>query len=267
MRISRQSQQTDFALLQFDLLPGSEEKARLAAQGIELLEYLPDNTYTISFKGSPDAVLLQQAGARSLFRLEPRQKMEEHLAKGQIPSWAVTVPGTIDAWISFPRSFTSDEVIRLLQEKNIDILPAPFVSYRIIAVRLAVERLSELAAFSFVEYLQPKPPADHTLNNNSRNSSRANILNAPIANGGKGLNGEGVVVGIGDNADVQHHADFSNRLINRAAAGAATHGTHTTGTLAGAGNINELYRGYAPKATIVSQNFFRHTFQRGRLRN
>ncbi|MGZ3949241.1 MAG: S8 family serine peptidase, partial [Flavisolibacter sp.] len=59
-----------------------------------------------------------------------------------------------------------------------------------------------------------------------------------------------------DNADVQTHVDFNGRLINRAAqALTSAHGYHTTGTLAGAGNVNEYWRGYAPKATIVSQSF------------
>ena len=44
-----------------------------------------------------------------------------------------------------------------------------------------------------------------------------NLLNASVADGGKGLNGEGIVVGVGDNADVQTHIDFAGRLINRAA--------------------------------------------------
>jgi hypothetical protein len=80
-------------------------------------------------------------------------------------------------------------------------------------------------------------------------------LNTSVANGGRGLNGEGVVIGIGDDADVQFHADFSGRLINRTSSGANNHGTHVHGIAAGGGVINEQHRGFAPNATIVSQIF------------
>jgi hypothetical protein len=54
-------------IVQFENIPGSEEKARLAASGIELLDYLPDNAYTVAFRGVPSAIVLQQAGARASF--------------------------------------------------------------------------------------------------------------------------------------------------------------------------------------------------------
>src|SRR5207249_11417858 len=65
----------------------------------------------------------------------------------------------------------------------------------------------------------------------------------------------GVAIGHGDNADLPLHADFNGRLINRNASPFNAHGVHTAGTIGGAGNINELYRGYAPKATIIDQSF------------
>ena len=64
-----------------------------------------------------------------------------------------------------------------------------------------------------------------------------------------------VVVGVGDNADFQLHTDFTNRLINRADAPYNYHGTHVAGIVGGAGIINELRTGFAPKATILSQVF------------
>src|SRR4030095_8218695 len=48
-----------------------------------------------------------------------------------------------------------------------------------------------------------------------------------------------------------YQVDFSRRLIERNTLN-AFHGVHVMGTSAGAGIVNELYRGYAPKATIVN---------------
>ena len=244
-----------FALLQFENLPTEEIKKQLSANGIELLDYIPNKAYTVSINGEARLNVLLNAKAKILLQLSPQQKMQPSLAEAKIPSWAVKVNGTIDCWISFPKTFSGAEVIDALKQNNIDVISLQWQSHRIIAVRIAQNRLAELASYPFVEYVQAAPPEDQPLNINSRASSRANILNASVADGGKGLRGEGVVVGVGDNADVQTHMDFRGRLINRAAATAAGHGHHVTGTVAGAGNINEFFTGYAPKATIVSQAF------------
>jgi hypothetical protein len=249
-------QQKTFAILQFELIPTEETKKMLSSNGIELLEYIPNNAYTVSISGSPSLVILEQAKARSFFQPSPEQKMESRLALGIIPPSAIKIAGTVDVWISFPKTFLSQDVINDLKELNVDVLSNQYQSYRILSLRIAANRLKEIAGLPFVEYIQSAPGADQILNFNSRYGSRANQLNASIADGGKGLNGEGVTVGIGDDADVQTHIDFAGRLINRSPEALGSgHGHHTTGTVAGAGNGNEQYRGYAPRATIVSQGF------------
>lgn len=244
-----------FAALQFESIPTEETRKILLRNGIELLEYISNNAYTVSISGAASASVLEQAKAKTLVQLLPTQKMDAFFAKGLIPAWSVKVAGTVDVWISFPKSFSFGEVEKNLTGLNVDILSTQYQSYRILALRIATNRLTELASLPFIEYVQAAPSADQPLNYNSRYGSRANLLNASISNGGKGLNGEGVVVGIGDNADIQTHVDFKGRLINRAVATAAGHGHHTSGTVGGAGNINELYKGYAPKSTLVSQAF------------
>ena len=112
-----------------------------------------------------------------------------------------------------------------------------------------------MAEQPFVEYVVPAPPPDQPLLLNSRSLSHANVLNASVADGGKGLNGEGIAIGIGDNSDIQSHIDFTGRLINRFVGGTDFHGINISGIAAGGGIANELYRGYLPKATIISQSF------------
>ncbi|MGN6163641.1 MAG: S8 family serine peptidase [Flavisolibacter sp.] len=242
-------------VLQFHKIPTDGERKVLQANGIELLDYVSGTAYTATVRGELKPGGLTQAHVRSVVELSPQQKMNQLLTQGSVPYWAVKAIGTVDVWARFPKTFSVNEVLEQLQQLNVDVLSLSYQSYRILPLRIATNRLPELASLPFIEYVQPAPPQDQPLNSNSRMASRANVLNASIANGGRGLNGEGVVVGIGDNSDIQTHVDFSGRLINRAAVVVTGHGTHVSGTLAGAGNINELYRGYAPKATIVSQSF------------
>lgn len=251
-----------FAVIQFEQLPTEEQKHQLSNNGIELLDYIPGNAYTVVITRIPDETFLQQIKARSIFELTPQQKMEPRLAAGDFPAHAVSVGGTVDVWISFPRSFTSAETITELQRRNFDILSSDMKAYRVIAVRTAVQRLGELASLPFVEYVQAVPGKDQPLNstftNYGKDVLRSSLLNAPLSQGGKNLKGTGVVIGIGDDSDPQLHPDFTNRLISRAATGYFPpygHGVHVAGIAGGAGIVNELRTGHAPKSTIVSQVF------------
>lgn len=244
-----------FAVIQFSHIPSVEERKALTGNGIELLDYLPENAYTVSIKGNLSVRALQAVNAKFFFQLSPKQKMQDYLAKGLLPAWAVKVEGTVDVWISFPKTLDAAVVIAALKELNVELLSDGYKQYRILSLRIAANRIIEIASLPFVEYIQPAPPKDQPLNYNSRVGSRANALNSSVANGGKGLNGEGVVIGVGDNADIQNHVDFNGRFVNRNASAFNAHGVHVTGTVAGAGNINETRRGYAPKATIISQGF------------
>ncbi len=242
-----------FAVLQFEHIPTTEERQQLLQAGIELLEYIPNNAYSITITGSLDPAILAQVKARAVIDLLPEQKMQPELAKGNFPDWSVKVAGTLDVWISFPKSFSYERVKQELRIRNFDITGESYKNYRIVALRIAAMRLNELASLPFIEYVQPAPHEDQPLNYNSKFASRANMLNASLSVGGRDLKGEGVVVGIGDNGDVQSHIDFTGRIINRAAEIFRGHASHVTGTIGGAGLIEELYKGYAPKATLISQ--------------
>ena len=99
-----------FGLIQFEQIPNNETRKYLSASGIELLEYIPQNAYTVSISGNLLLSVLEQARARAVFRLQPEQKMEDRLARGQVPASAVRQAGTADVWISFPHTYNQPEV-------------------------------------------------------------------------------------------------------------------------------------------------------------
>ncbi|MBL7739159.1 MAG: S8 family serine peptidase [Chitinophagaceae bacterium] len=255
---SVKSQGRSFLVIQFEKIPSETEKKQLLQAGIALLEYIPRNAYTATVTGSLNSTLLQQVKARAVVELTPEQKMQPALAKGVYPSWAVKVGGTVDVWISFPKTFSFESVSSELRTGNIDITGTTYKDYRIVELRISSARLKELAALPFIEYVQARPAEDKTLNYNSTTNSRASILGSTIT-GGRNLKGQGIVIGVGDNTDPQTHIDFTGRLIPRAPLpyvnGGSNHGTHVTGTASGAGISNEFYTGAAPKARVISQAF------------
>lgn len=245
-----------FAVIQFEHIPTTAERQQLLNAGITLLDYIPNYTYTVSIKGSVNDQTLKQAGARSIIELKPEQKIAQPLAWGVPPRWSVKVPGTADVWVKFLKDISIESVIGELRQKNFDILSDDYKNYQIISLRVPLQRLNELASLPFIEYVQPAPHEDQPLNNVVRANARANLLNAPIALGGRNLKGEGIVIGIGDDANPSLHVDFTNRIINRTyAPSTGQHGQHVAGTAAGAGILNELYKGFAPKATIITQYY------------
>ena len=242
-----------FAVLQFEQIPSEIKKQELAASGIQLLEYISGNAYTICITKNIDHTTLQNAGARSILELSAEQKMHPAMAKGIFPSWARRTPGMVDVWISFPKTISFVEIKNLLRSRNIEITTTKYSLYHVIGLRIIHSRLNEVASFPFIEYIEPAPHGDQLLNYESRNNSKANILNAASGVGGYDLKGNGVVIGVGDNSDPQYHIDFNGRLINFGPAAYAYHGTHVHGTVGGAGNRNELFKGYAPKSMMVTQ--------------
>lgn len=256
---NRQASRTagkNFAIIQFEQIPGEQQKLQLQQSGIELLDYITGFAYTATINGSLNETVLTATKARALIQPTAIQKIQPELASGNFPSWAVKSAGTVDVWISFPRSFSFEDVKKELLQKNFHVISTEQANYRILALRIPVTRLGELALLSFIEYVQAIPGEDKALNYNSMFLSKAHVLKSSIAVGGQNLTGQGVVVGVGDDGDIQTHLDFTNRLINRAGFQPKAHASHVAGTVGGAGIIQELYAGYAPKATILGQVFF-----------
>jgi len=212
-----------FTVIQFTTIPSESQKEELKKFGVELLDYVPNNAYTATITGTVAEVVLRKMNARAVVELAAQDKMEEALFYGDYPSWAVKVAGTVDTWFSFPSSFVYEEVIKELKQRNIDVVNEEWKSFRIVGIRTAPSKIKEIAALPFVEYIQAAPKEDELLNNKSEANSRANILQSALP-GGRNLLGQGVVIGIGDDANPLNHIDFAGRLINRTPMAGNFHG-------------------------------------------
>ena len=242
-----------FIVIQFEKIPAETERHLLRQQGIELLDYIPNNAYTATVTGSLNTQLLRRVKTRAIIELTPEQKMQPSLAAGIFPRWSVKTPGTLDVWISFPKAFSFETVSAEIAGRNFDIISTDYRSYHIIALRVAAERIKELASLPFIEYVQAAPKEDELINNKSIASTKGNVLKSSLP-GGRNLRGDGVVIGVGDDSNPLRHVDFTGRLINRAPFQGGTHGLHVMGTTGGGGIREEKHTGFASKATIIAQN-------------
>ncbi|MCX6315664.1 MAG: S8 family serine peptidase [Bacteroidetes bacterium] len=240
------------AIVQFETLPTESQKTTLTQAGIQLLDYIPNNAYTALIGQSLQLAQLEQWHIRYVAPMSASQKMSPATRNGIFPPHAVKVSGTVDCWINYISAFTAEQVMAELRKRNIQILSSQYKQWQTLAVRINTSRINELAALSFISFVQPAPGEMQWLNNYSRVSARSNVLSKEISVGGRGLKGAGVTIGIGDNSDPTH-VDFTGRIISRAATPANYHGTHVSGTAGGAGIWKELYTGHAPKATLLEQ--------------
>ncbi|TLV02142.1 S8 family serine peptidase [Dyadobacter luticola] len=245
LRKSASSEKT-FVIIQFYDIPTQSQKDLLKNAGIELLEYIPDYAYTATVMGNADENVLKEANARSVVELAPEQKIE----KGLLEKIAAEKADTVQVRLSYPAGFTFEEVSKQLNDNNIPIVSEAFKTYQILEVKVTANRLTELAELPFVQYLGRIPEKPQPLNDKSMANTKANLLSSEIY--GYNLTGEGVTVGLGDFGDPITHRDLSGRVILYQGGMSYDHGIHVAGTMAGAGIINEKYRGYAPKSQIIS---------------
>ncbi|PWJ57760.1 putative secreted protein (Por secretion system target) [Dyadobacter jejuensis] len=239
-------------LIQFDELPDSDTRAELARVGVVLLDYVPNRAFTALLKDGVPLQALKNGKARALVDLLPEQKIDPDLFKKYSANLASS--GRVSVWVNYVASLSKEEFSAQMAQMGFAAVRTPFEEASVMELDIPYSDLLKLADMPVVKYVQGVPSADKPINDKSVVNSRANVLQSKVGLR-RDLQGKGVVVGVGDNADPFQHVDLTGRIINHAGISGGIHGVHVMGTLAGAGIMNERYKGYAPKATVVAQYF------------
>jgi PKD repeat protein len=234
-----------YRFVQFYDLPSEAKKASLALMGIELLEYIPRNTFVASIPTSLDMNRLKFQGIRSISPLQSTDKVHESAMTAPYPSWAV-----------------QGDSVKLIVKYRQDISPqlagelfgpwasTSFMDYAPTQLKGIVVDYTEvrnIAELPFVSYVELVPPPDEFENIDSRTTSRGNVLDTDN-NAGREYDGTGVGVMIIDGGIVGPHIDFEGRIgsTNTTSGTTSTHEDHVSGTVGGAGNLDPMNRGNAP---------------------
>ena len=237
-----------FVVLQFNILPDKMAKENLKNSGIFLENYLPGNAYLASIKSDFNFETIQQSAIISVNVLPTVYKINKSLLNY---SPAVEKDGGVIA-VGYFKSVPEEIIQKELQNAGAVIVKTKFTQAGIIFIKTDKNIFNAIAVLPFVTSLSLQIIKDTPINYFSRAATGVSGLNAV---NGKNLNGKGVAVGIGDNADMSTNIDLSGRLIVRTSTSPASHGTHVAGTVGGAGIINTRHRGMASKATLINQYF------------
>ncbi len=231
------------AIVQFNKLPDAAEKALLQQAGFQLLDYVPTNSFicllSLPLNHSADAVLL------SILFMKPEWKIDSRLLPVNANS------GSKSLFISFLKQASFFEIEQQLKSLGGTITDNHFASHNVYTVSLPNANLLSLAASPIVRYIGI-PASDVPLNNDERAATSGALLQAEIADGGFGLDGSGITIGVGDNSAALFHVDTRDRVTNFNPDPPADHGTHVTTTAAGAGILDPKAKGMAPAANILS---------------
>jgi hypothetical protein len=242
----------NYVVLQFNTLPDAALKQKIAAAGIELIDYLPNLAYTASVKAGFDARSFSSYNIRSVFQLSAAQKTVADILKKKFPAHAVKQAGTVDLNVVTYKKMDLNEALLSFSALKITVLEdAPM--FRRFTIRIPQQNVNALLNLAYVQWADVIDPPNQLENTPGRTLHRVNVLNDGLRN----LKGEGMSVGIWDGGAISRHIDFSpvSRLIQVQNAATSDHSTHCSGTIMGRGLINPLARGMAPNAMLYSYDF------------
>jgi hypothetical protein len=241
-----------YVVLQFETLPTYDQQKRLSGNGIELLEYIPELSYTARISNAIQSADLQEAGIRSIFYLKPENKTVPALLQGIAPAHAILQPGWADLTVLTYEKMNRSEIQSAFFSLGAQVLEE-MPLFKRFTVRTPIANMKRLAEISFVQWVEFIDAPNQLENLPGRSLHRVNVLN----DGFRNLKGDGINVGIWDGGEVSPHLDFSpsGRRTLMETSSASDHATHCAGTIGGRGLINPIARGMAPNAKIFSYNF------------
>lgn len=262
-----------YLILQFDEVLSQKAVDQLAGQGIQLHQYIPPRAYLAQMPANVEADRLVEEGLVGYYRPVTANKLA--------PPYLAAVQAQPDAYYLVRGSVTSNIDAVTLQRALNDLGHPEAVQFdarhNLFVGELKGTALLALADQPFVAAIEPyvddfvldnepvdQPYVESWQTDVQSNLIRANYLKSTMP-GFPGLDGEGVVVGVGDNVyQGQTHIDLQGRhtVIDPMASNNGPfndHSVHTTGIVGGNGVRNPRFPGTANRATIysaVSGNIF-----------
>ncbi len=244
-----------FTMVEFGKIPSKELIKKLKNQKIEILEYHGGELYTLSIPNNTNLEVLKSLEIKNMTSDYSNLKLSTDIRNNNIPDWATTEKGKVNIVISFYDKVSIEDIENELSKIGVKRIAEDLMGGKQIVGQIALSKVKALAALPIVSFIESHQGADIPLNWENRGTQRVNLLNANIA-GGYNLNGEGVVIGVGDAGELGNHLDFDGRVINKADgyySSFGEHGDHVHGTIGGAGIVDEMHAGMAPKSTLLSQ--------------
>jgi PKD repeat protein len=235
-----------YRIIQFYAVPTQAQKKAIEKSGLVLLDYLPHCAFMTAIPQHFDRQLLKQLNVRSVLKHEPEQKLSISML-GDLPAFATPSKGMAAIRVQYQKNMQLEDALAKCAHWGTVLNTITLT--RTIELQITqrdITLLSEQPWVFFIDIVAPPSVKDDT---KGRSLHRSNVINANALNG-RHYNGSGVAAALADDGFVGPHIDFTGRITNYTFTTGQTHGDMTGGILAGAGNLNPVYRGMAEGAQL-----------------
>lgn len=246
-----------YAKLRFSKLLNLEEQKNLQKQGIQLVEYLQNNTYLVC--AEPNMIYEQLLKNRIFkhYNTSLVQNYDEDVTNEIAPNLKDFLSEQeIEVQVVVPAGIEKEYITEIIRQNQLQITKF-YPEINLLQLKGLQKNIVKLAKTQdWIQYIDV-PSVPTLLNNLGKNNAASSTLDFGLRN----LTGKGINIGIWDGSTTgARHIDFNNRFIfgEPMSDYAPTHGLHVTGTMAGAGNRYPQARGMAAEANIIA-----HTLNTG----
>lgn len=240
-----------YTLLVFQQPLTTAQQTELKGLGIEILYYLPDYTYQVRMKRVPMLSRLFQAGVKAVIQMPGSAKLGAEI-KTQLQQQTSAVQVLLN--LQLMPGVKWNDVFPQLAPYGVTLTKADYLNQGLAQVSVAANRIAEISELPFISYINLSFLQNEPLNQRERGLfGLTNLTSLEVA--GRNLSGNGITLGIGDNAN-PFHLDNNTNLINRNPVFQTNnHGRLVTGVASGDGLLDERFKGVAPKTLIVADYF------------
>lgn len=240
-------------LLQMDHIPSLEERATLAAQGVELQVYVPQQAWITSVSAAEVTTVAALPGMRWVGEWGTSDKLSPRLRAGDFPEWTVHQSGRVQVMVLLHTdvSLAEGEALAIAHD---GIVAGDIDTPRALTVWIMADNLPGLAAEEGVLWIEEGPPPLTPTNDDARRALGVDVLHTAPYN----LDGSGVKLFVFDGGRVAYHPGLAGRFTYVDSSIISDHATHVAGTAAGSGAGSPGGRdltGVAPGATIFSAGY------------
>ncbi|PHR31072.1 MAG: hypothetical protein COA38_09015 [Fluviicola sp.] len=240
-----------YRIIAFDNIPSEKVKIDLAKAGIQLMDYLPTNSFFASISTDVDWSVLVDA---TVLPIADAYKLSHLLSIKEYPHWTLFGEDQIELEASYFEELSYANVEKQILSIGGQIV-AKNTPQHTLNVRLNLSNINSLYALNAFYYFDVLPSESVPENGNARSNHRSNTLWTENSDGLK-YNGTGITIMMQDDGIIGPHIDYTGRIDQSNCSGcstsaANTHGDHVSGTITGAGNLNPANRGMAHGADLL----------------
>ena len=236
-------------LIHFTTLPTDAQRKTMAQNGISLLDYIPDNTFSAFVQLPLDKTMISSLPVHSILNTRAAWKADDRLWKS-----VADKKGAVEVLVSFYRNLGVAEIDQFITSIGARTDAGPMERYGNYKVIIAADKVASMAEWYGVRYISPVSKMV-PLDLQSRPAVMGNVSITSAAYGGFGLMGDSVTVGVGDNSSGIYHADLKDRITNFNPGAPSHHGEFVNGIVGGAANVDPLSASITPHVSLVDFYF------------